>query len=140
VARTFRCSIVTPTELVLDQDVTYASVPAWDGQIGFMPGGSPVLAKLGVGSLRLDFPEGGSRWYMLDGGVAQFQDNSLSLLSEAAVAAESISITEAQAELAEASARVVAAAPDRAKVERDQARAMTRVSLARAHESRGRAI
>ncbi len=67
-ATTFRCSIVTPTEAVFDDEVTYASFPAWDGQQGVMTGQSPLLSRLGYGSLRLDFPEGGSRWYFIDGG------------------------------------------------------------------------
>ena len=87
-AKNIKCTIVTPLESVLDDEITYASVPAWDGQIGIMAGTSPILVKLASGSLRLDFPEGGSRWYMVDGGFAEFCNDQLSLLSDDAVAAE----------------------------------------------------
>ncbi|MCL4209060.1 MAG: F0F1 ATP synthase subunit epsilon [Phycisphaeraceae bacterium] len=136
-AKTFRCSIVTPTGSILDEPVTYASIPAWDGQMGLLPGASPVLVQLGAGSLRLDFPEGGSRWFLLDGGFAQFNDDSLSLLSEAAIPAETINLAEARAELAEANARVTQRDADQALVQRQQARAMTKIALAQAQGSRG---
>jgi F-type H+-transporting ATPase subunit epsilon len=140
VAKTFRCTIVTPTRPILDDDVLYASFPAWDGQHGVMPGESPMLTRLGVGSLRLDFPEGGSRWYLVDGGFAQVHDDTLTLLTEAAIPAESISMEEARAELAEANARVVERVEDRERVERDQQRAMAKKALAEHMAARGHAL
>lgn len=138
-AKTFRCSIVTPSASVFEDDVVYASFPAWDGQHGMMPGQSPLLAKLGSGSLRLDFPppNGGSRWFLIDGGFAQVQDGSLTLLTEGATPAETLSLDEAHAELAEANARVTKPGEDRAKVEREQQRAMAKITLARSASQRG---
>ena len=139
-ATTFRCNIVTPTESVLDDEITYASVPAWDGQLGVMTGQSPLLTKLGYGSLRLDFPEGGSRWFLLDGGFAQVQDGELTLITDQANPAETLSIEEAEAELAEANARITTPGEDQEKVVKDQQRAMAKKVLAKETQSRGRAI
>lgn len=139
-AKTFRCSIVTPTKSVLDDEVTYVSFQAWDGQQGVMAGESPLLTRMGIGSARLDFPEGGSRWFLVEGGFAQVHNNVLTLLTEAATPAESISMQDAEAELAEASARVASAGTARAKVERDQQRAMAKKALAEAMAARGHAL
>ncbi len=139
-AKGFHCSIVTPTETVFDEEVAYASFPAWDGQQGVMAGQSPLLTRLGFGSLRLDFAEGGSRWYLLEGGFAEVKNEMLSLLTERATPAEKLSVEEAQAELAEARARVTADGEDRARVERDQQRALAKCALAKAATARGGAI
>ncbi len=139
-ASTLHCSIVTPTETVFDDPVTYASFPAWDGQHGVMPGQSPLLTKLGYGSLRLDFTEGGSRWYLIEGGFAEVKDNRLNLLTERATPAEQLSLKEAEAELDEARARVTERAEERAKVERDQQRALAKAAVARGASARGDAI
>lgn len=141
-AKTFHCSIVTPVAEIFEGELVYASIPAWDGQMGMLPGESPMLTRLGVGSLRLDFPppDGGSRWFLIDGGFAQVQGDSLTLLTEAAFPAETLSLQEGQAELAEANARVTRPGEDRSKVERDQQRAMAKVALARASRDRGGAI
>lgn len=152
-AKTFRCSIVTPEEAVFDGEVVYASFPAWDGQRGMMAGQSPLLTRLGFGSLRLDFPppDGGSRWFLIEGGFAQVQSGvnagggnggggSLTLLTEGAIPAERLSEQEANAELAEANARVAKPGEDMERVQRDQQRAMAKRTLARAAAGRGGAI
>lgn len=136
-AKTFHCSIVTPTKSVLDDDVTYVSLPAWDGQQGIMAGQSPVLTKLGIGALRLDFPEGGSRWFLIENGFAQVQNDTVTLLTEAATPAETISMSEADAELAEANARVAESSSDREQVERDQQRAMAKKHIAEVASQKG---
>ncbi|HRP64217.1 MAG TPA: hypothetical protein PK400_13035 [Phycisphaerales bacterium] len=139
-AKTFRCSIVTPTRSILDENVTYASFPAWDGQQGVMAGQSPLLTRLGIGSLRLDFPEGGSRWFLIENGFAQVQGDKLALLTDVATPAETLSLQEAEAELAEANARVTQSGADRAQVERDQQRAFAKRTLATEAAARGHAL
>lgn len=131
VAKTFQCSIVTPTAAVFDGAVTYATFPAWDGQYGMLPGLAPLLGRLAVGPLRLDLPDGGSRWFLLDGGFAQVQNDVLTLLTEDAMAAESIDLAEAQAEVAAAEARTPADGDDRDRIQHDRERAQARLALAR---------
>lgn len=139
-AQAYRCSIVTPSKAVFDDRIAYASIPAWDGQMGFLAGGSPVLVKLGVGPLRLDFPGGGSRTYLVDGGFAEFHEGDLTILSDGALPAEEISLSDAEAELSEANARVTQDVKDRERVERDQRRAMAKVAIAKGHAGRGGGI
>jgi len=99
---TFHCTIVTPERQVLDEQVTYASIPAFDGQLGVAPQRAPLLAKLGDGQLRIDFATGGSRFFFLAGGFAQMHDNKLVLLSEEAIPVEEIVHEQAQKALQEA--------------------------------------
>lgn len=130
-AATFRCSIVTPTETVFDDQVVYASVPAWDGQQGIMAGQSPILSRLAQGALRLDLPGGRSLRYLVEGGFAQVAGGELALLTRRATPAEKLSLEEAERELAEAVARAAEPGADRAKIEQDQQRAYARRALAR---------
>ncbi len=129
-AKTFRCSIVTPSAAILDDEVTYASFPAWDGQMGMMPGRSPLLTRLGIGTLRLDFPSGETKQFLIDSGFAQVQGDNLTLLTERAMRAEDISLRDAEAELAEANARVPAGGKDMARVEHDQQLALAKKAIA----------
>lgn len=138
--KTFRCRLVTPAASLLDEQVSYASVPAWDGLIGFLPGRAPILAKLGCGELVLRFGDsekgaGGQRSYVVDGGVVQMQSETLMILAEYAAAAEQINPAEAEAELkaimskqvsAEGSAKV--AAQDKLNRERERARVKARIA------------
>lgn len=134
-AATFPCSIVTPTATVFEDEVSYVSFPAWDGQHGVMAGQSPLLSRLGTGALRVDLPDGDTRWYLLDRGFAQVQDGALTLLTTSATPAGEISTEEADRTLAEIATRLQAAGKDLAAIEQDQQRALASLALARAHGS-----
>ncbi len=101
-AETFRCTLVTPEEQVLDEEVTYVTFPAWDGQVGVAPGRSALLARVGIGSMRLDFVGGASRWYLLEGGFAQMLGDQLTILSDKSTPAENLITSDANRELEEA--------------------------------------
>ena len=135
VAATFHCSIVTPTETVFDDQVDYVSFPAWDGQHGIMAGQSPLLSQLGIGAVRVDLSTGESRWYLLESGFAQVQGGALTLLTERATPAADLSVEQADAQLAEAAARIPTGGADIAAIERDQQRALATRALARTHGS-----
>ncbi|UCD76411.1 MAG: ATP synthase F1 subunit epsilon [Phycisphaerales bacterium] len=130
-ASTFHCSIVTPSAAAFEGDVTYATFQAWDGQQGVLGLRSPLLTKLGVGSVRLDVADGTTRRFLLCGGFAQMHEDSLTLLTERAIPAEDISTAEAEAELKKANAEVVTGTEDRQKLERQQQIAMAKVALVR---------
>lgn len=133
---TFRCTIVTPSDSLFDESVTYATFQAWDGQKGVVHGASSFLSKLGTGAARLDLVGGQSKWFVIDGGFAQMQDDALTLLVDGAEDASSIDGAKAQAELVQANARVteVGQGPStleqREQIERAQRRAAVRVALA----------
>lgn len=144
-AKSFRCRLVTPTASVFDEAVTYASIPAWDGLFGVLPGRAPILARMGAGELRVDFPDsakgqGGSRSYFVEGGFVQMAGEQLMVLAERATPAEQISATDAQKELDALMAKSIPEnVPDRqAKVDRlsrDRERARKKIALARAKTS-----
>lgn len=99
-ADAFKCSLVTPQEEIFEGDVVYASVPAWDGQVGVAPQRAAMLLKLGDGILRLDMNGGKTRRFFLGGGFAQMKDNRLTLLSDEAVASGAVDRDETRAALA----------------------------------------
>ncbi len=135
-ANSFHCTLITPQRCVLDEQVVYASVPAWDGLIGLMPNRAPLVAKMGDGPLRLDYASGGSYWFFLAGGFAQMKDNHLSLITSEAVAAQDIDEQQARAALKEAQAFIPRSEQDLARNQRDLTRARALMNLA--HRGVGR--
>lgn len=138
---------MTPTHALLDDRVRYASVPLHDGLAGFQPGRGPLVARLGLGELRLDFADtreskGGSRSFFIDGGFAKMSDEGLTILAEDAVAVETIAKTDAQAELAAAEARkpdlhAADAMAQSARITHERNRARLKVRLAGQARERG---
>jgi F-type H+-transporting ATPase subunit epsilon len=103
----FQCVVVTPEQQVLDESCTQVILPAYDGEIGILTNRAPLLAKLGVGVLRLDFAGGQKKSYFVDGGIAQMKDNRLTVLTTQAKLPEEIDAQSAKAEFDEATARKI---------------------------------
>jgi F-type H+-transporting ATPase subunit epsilon len=103
----FQCVLVTPEQQVLDETCTQVILPAHDGEIGILTDRAPLLAKLGVGVLRLDLQGGQKRSYFIDGGIAQMKDNRLTVLTTEATVPQDIDAEAARTEFNEATARKI---------------------------------
>lgn len=76
----------------------------WDGLMGFLPGRAPILGKLGIGELKLEFAAGSKNAgsYFVDGGVLQMAENELTILAERATPVSELNAGDAEAQLAKA--------------------------------------
>lgn len=127
----FHCVVVTPEQQLLDEQLSQAIVPASDGLIGILAGRSPLLAKLGVGPLRVDLQSGQRREYLIEGGVAQMKDNELTILTLHATPADEITADAAQSEYAEALSRETTTKAEVARKEADLQRARAKATMAK---------
>jgi F-type H+-transporting ATPase subunit epsilon len=101
----FQCVVVTPDQQLFDEPLTQAVIPLDDGLMGILTDRAPLLAKLAIGPLRVDPVSGQTRYYLVEGGIAQMKGNKLTILTSKAIPAGEISAESARAELAEAEAR-----------------------------------
>lgn len=131
---TFNCAIVTPSESVLEEEVTQVVFPQWDGSRGILAGAAPFVAKLGAGRLRIESPSGPTREFMLAGGFAEMHDNTLVLVADEVIAKDDLDLAAAEARLVEAIAAVTEAGHtnllERDRLEMARARATVEVSMA----------
>ena len=79
---TLQIRVVAPDRVVYEGECSSIVAPAWDGQIGFLPGHAPMITLLGVGPVHIDLPGGGSYLFHVAGGVVKVEDNSVTVLSE----------------------------------------------------------
>ncbi len=126
----FRCTVVSPAEQVLDEEIVYASVPAWDGQIGIQHLRAPLLIRLGYGPLTITKPDNQKETFYVGGGFAQVKDDVLTLLTDEARHINEIDATEAEQVLSEAQAMSGTSQSEVDRRERDLARGRALVSLA----------
>lgn len=87
----FALSVVTPEGPALECEAKSAVFPAYDGEIGILPGHAPLLTKLGIGVLRVSDVKGASHRLYVDGGFAQVAGDKLTLLTEQASNLEDLS-------------------------------------------------
>lgn len=124
-----QCVVVTPERTLFDELVDFVALPLFDGELGVLPGRSPLIGRMGYGELRTK-AQGTNRRYFVDGGFAQVRDNVVTVLTNRAIPAASVDVTAAEKELELAKARIASTEQDVADKGRavDRARAQIRVA------------
>ena len=122
-------SVVTPEETVLDAAPEFVVLPLFDGELGVLPGHSPMIGRLGFGEMRLTIG-GEVKSYYVDAGFAQVADNEVTVLTGRAMLTSDIDSAAAQAQLDEGLARTAATPDEGAMRDRmvSQARAQLRLA------------
>jgi len=122
-AETLKLEVVTPEAIVYSEDVDMVTLPAFDGQIGVLPHHVPLLTQVVPGEMIVR--KGTRETFVAVGeGLVEITGNSVSIVTDMAVAAENVD--EARAE----EARQRAAARLRDKIS-DEELASVNASLAR---------
>ena len=80
-ATTFRFKILTPSEQVLEGDVTSMVAPGEAGYLGVLANHAPLLTTLRAGTLRVRMVDG-EKWFRIGGGILRVARNNAVLLSE----------------------------------------------------------
>lgn len=127
-----KCVIVTPERIVLDTDASFVAVPLFDGELGVLPGRSPLIGKLEPGELRTVSGTTTRRFY-IEGGIAQVKENVVTVLTSVATPAENLDVEAAKTILEEAPT-VTAFTPE---VIESQRRARVKLRIAHAATSAG---
>jgi F-type H+-transporting ATPase subunit epsilon len=124
-----RCLVVTPEATMLEDVAEFVALPLFDGELGVLPGRTPLIGRLGYGALRLRTGTS-ERRYFVDGGFAQVRDDVVTILTSRAMPVEKIDPATAQQELETAKARKATSSldlTDKARAE-ERARALLRLA------------
>lgn len=79
---TLSVRLVSPEEEVFSGEATSVVVPAWDGEVGILPGHAPMITLLGHGEMAIDLPGGGSHRFHVAAGVLKIEGDELTILTE----------------------------------------------------------
>jgi F-type H+-transporting ATPase subunit epsilon len=74
--------VVSPDRVVFDGDAAAVVAPAWDGQVGILPGHAPMLVLVGAGVLSVDRSGGLSDSFHVAGGVLKVERDQVTVLTE----------------------------------------------------------
>jgi F-type H+-transporting ATPase subunit epsilon len=80
-----RVSVITPESTAFEGEADQVVAPAWDGEMGILPGHAPMMALLGEGRLRVT-SGGGTSTFRIARGFLQVADDAVSILTEEASA------------------------------------------------------
>jgi F-type H+-transporting ATPase subunit epsilon len=100
-ADTLRLEVVTPAQKVLEGRASEVRIPGADGELGILPGHTPLLTALGTGQVR--YTDGGtSGLLVVQGGFAEVQPDAVTVLASVAETVDEIDVEAARSALAEA--------------------------------------
>jgi len=78
-----KVSVISPERTLFDGTVDSVVAPAFDGEVGILPGHAPMMTLLGKGSLRLG-PNGSAANFSVEGGFLQVVDDAVRVVTERA--------------------------------------------------------
>ena len=81
---TTNLEVVTPTTVIVSEPVEMVVIPGSDGQIGALPRHSKVISTLDRGLVDIFNDNKISSQIMIDGGVAEINETSVTILAERA--------------------------------------------------------
>lgn len=130
--RGIQCVVVTPETTVFDMTAGFVSLPLDDGQRGVGLGHAPFIGRLGVGEVRVTPKQSGNQpaRFFVQGGFVEVAHDTVTVITQKAVAADAINAQEARQELERVqSAKAVGAAAIEARLDAaEAARAMVRTA------------
>ncbi|WP_372624441.1 ATP synthase F1 subunit epsilon [Falsiroseomonas sp.] len=126
---TFQFELVSPEKLLLSRDVEMAVLPAAEGEMGVLPGHSPMIVALGGGVITVR--EGGqvTERLFVGGGFAEVTPERCTVLADEATPVAQLSRATAESRIREAEEAFATAAGETPE-KRDAA--MARLLSARA--------
>ena len=93
--RTFVLTVVTPQRRVFQESVDMVIVRTTEGDIGVLPGHTPLVAPLEVGAMTIKSASG-EREAAVNGGFVEVTPEQVIILAESAEMAEEIDVSRAQ--------------------------------------------
>ncbi len=124
-----QCVVVTPERTLFDELVDFVALPLYDGELGVLPGRTPLIGRLGFGELRTR-SGGTTKIYFVDGGFAQIRDDVVTVLTNRAVPAADVDPSAASHELEQAQTRHATTEYDQDEKARAVARARAQLRVA----------
>ena len=106
-----RLQITTPQKPVLDKEVDFVVLPAYEGEMGILPGHAPYVAILNYGELRYTI-EGQEETFALMGGLAEIANNEVSVFAEDIALAREVDEEAAKQKIEQAKASLSAKGAD----------------------------
>lgn len=106
-----RLQIITPQKPVLDKQVDFVALPAYNGEMGVLPGHIQYVAKLNYGVLRY-IENGIEEDFAVLGGFAEIAKDTVSVFAEGATLAKEVDEEAERQKIAQAKASLSSQDPD----------------------------
>jgi F-type H+-transporting ATPase subunit epsilon len=129
--------IITPTKVVLSEEVDEITLPTVSGEISILPNHIDLLTKVKPGEMTIH-RNGKIELFAITGGFLEISSNKVSILADHAIHANDIEIAKAEQakERAEKAMKEKGTAQDFAVAEAELRKSILELKVARKHKAR----
>ncbi len=99
--KTLQVAVITPEGCAYEGQATNVVVPAFDGEVAFLPGHAPFVGALGAGELRVHTTAGEVEHFFLQGGVVRVAKDEVAILAEQVEQLDALDVEREKRRLAE---------------------------------------
>jgi F-type H+-transporting ATPase subunit epsilon len=110
---TFNLQIITPKNIVFDQEVEMVILRTTEGDMGILPNHAPFVAELVIGEMKVKLAAESEEMFFVAGGFLEIADNKATILADDAMNAKDIDIEKARKEAEIAKAKLSKLKEDR---------------------------
>jgi F-type H+-transporting ATPase subunit epsilon len=122
---TLNVDVVSAEQEVFSGEATFVALPGESGELGIMPGHTPLVTRIKPGAVRITLVDGSQELVFVAGGVLEVQPKGVTVLADTAIRGEDLD----EARALEAKARAEAIITEN-KSDIDYARAQSELSVA----------
>ncbi len=135
-AKVFHLEVVTPDRALLSEEVVSIVAPGVEGYLGVLANHAPLVTELGVGILRVRYPDDTEENVAVAGGFMEVANNRVLVLADAAERSQDIDIQRAKEALLRARQRLHDPTVDRERARAALEHAINRLKVAGVELSR----
>ena len=87
---TLHVDVVSAEESIFSGEATFVVLPGESGELGIMPGHTPLISRIRPGTVKIVLAEGGETNVFVAGGIIEVQPSGVTVLSDTAIRAEDL--------------------------------------------------
>ena len=82
---TIDVDVVSAEESIFSGEAKFVALPGEAGELGILPGHTPLITRIKPGSVRIETADGGEEFVFVAGGILEVQPNCVTVLSDTAI-------------------------------------------------------
>jgi F-type H+-transporting ATPase subunit epsilon len=89
--------VVSAEEAIFAGEAKFVSLPGEAGELGILPGHTPLISRIRPGTLKIVHPDGKEELVFVAGGIVEIQPGTVTVLADTAIRAADLDEAKAEA-------------------------------------------
>jgi F-type H+-transporting ATPase subunit epsilon len=82
---TIHVDVVSAESSIFSGEAKFVALPGESGELGILPGHTPLITRIRPGSVRIEMADGGEEFVFVAGGILEVQPNAITVLADTAI-------------------------------------------------------